>query len=198
MDEQEFWSIVDYTHLQSAGDVETQIGLLRERLDPLSSDDLLRFDAQLTRASQDVYDWQMWGAAYVLLGGCSDDNFTDFRTWLIFRGRERYEAVRRDPDALADIAVKDDEEIGLAEELGAVADDVYERKTGRELFEDAPQRPETLGELTGEPFDDDEHALAARYPRLTARVAASQDVDHVDAEPQVGVTRRSWRRLFGR
>jgi hypothetical protein len=36
------------------------------------------------------------------MGGCSDDSFMDFRTWLMLQGRDAIEAVVQDPDVLAD------------------------------------------------------------------------------------------------
>ena len=33
------------------------------------------------------YDWNLWGAAYLMKGGCSDDAFDYFRGWLVAQGR---------------------------------------------------------------------------------------------------------------
>ncbi|WP_449342020.1 DUF4240 domain-containing protein [Streptomyces aurantiogriseus] len=35
-----------------------------------------------------AYTWDLWGAAWVLLDGASDDAFDFFRCWLIGQGRE--------------------------------------------------------------------------------------------------------------
>ena len=50
----------------------------------------------------------MWGAAYVIEDGCSDDCFRDFRNYVISLGRASYSAALRNPDSLA--AVAQDEE----------------------------------------------------------------------------------------
>ncbi|OSP39974.1 hypothetical protein B7767_28795 [Streptomyces sp. 13-12-16] len=47
----------------------------------------------------------LWAAAYVINGGCSDDGFDYFRGWLIAQGRETFERVVADPDALAELPV---------------------------------------------------------------------------------------------
>jgi hypothetical protein len=39
--------------------------------------------------------------AYVVMGGCGDDGFMDFRTWLVTRGESVYAAAMRNPDTLA-------------------------------------------------------------------------------------------------
>ena len=49
-----------------------------------------------------AYCWSLWGAAYVINGGCSDDPFVDFRASLISRGRQVFERALSDPDSLAD------------------------------------------------------------------------------------------------
>src|SRR5271169_5861141 len=56
------------------------------------------FDSMMDRA----YSYGLWGAAYVIHGGCGDDAFTDFRASLISRGKEAFERAIRDPDSLAD------------------------------------------------------------------------------------------------
>ena len=61
------------------------------------------------RVSQELmagfYRTPLWGAAYVINGGCSDDGFDYFRGWLILQGREVFEHVVADPDVLADLPV---------------------------------------------------------------------------------------------
>jgi hypothetical protein len=51
------------------------------------------------------YRTPLWAAAYVVNGGCSNDGFDYFRGWLIVQGREVFEHVVADPDALADLPV---------------------------------------------------------------------------------------------
>src|SRR5690606_24866072 len=79
-----------------------------------------------------AYRWDLWGAAWVLLDGASDDAFDFFRCWLIGQGREVFEGALHDPDALADLLDDDfDEEVdGDGEELGYAADEAYEQLTG--------------------------------------------------------------------
>jgi hypothetical protein len=51
----------------------------------------------------DSYRQPVWAAAYVINGGCSDDGFEYFRGWLITQGREVFDRVVADPDALSDL-----------------------------------------------------------------------------------------------
>ena len=39
--------------------------------------------------------------AYIIGGGCSDDGFWDFRSWLAVRGKRVYLVALRNPESLA-------------------------------------------------------------------------------------------------
>ena len=45
----------------------------------------------------------LWAAAYLINGGCSDEGFDAFRGWLIAHGREVVARSVREPDSLADL-----------------------------------------------------------------------------------------------
>ncbi|MEO7298393.1 MAG: DUF4240 domain-containing protein, partial [Verrucomicrobiota bacterium] len=47
------------------------------------------------------YDANLWLGAVVILGGCGDDTFTDFRCWLIAQGRNAFKSAVEDPDSMA-------------------------------------------------------------------------------------------------
>ncbi|MFE1755409.1 DUF4240 domain-containing protein [Streptomyces anandii] len=169
MDETEFWELIDGSREGAEGDAEEQADLLVERLldcDPeLVLDFARHFESRYNRA----YRWDLWGAAWVLLDGASDDAFDFFRCWLIGQGREVFEGALHDPDSLADLLVDFDEEIdGDGEELGYAADEAYEQLTGTVApdlgIPPAPAEPE------GTPLDfENDRQLAERYPRLWER-----------------------------
>ncbi|MEU6821233.1 DUF4240 domain-containing protein [Streptomyces atriruber] len=169
MDETEFWEIVDSTREAAGGDPEDHAELLVERLlqsDPDSVLDFARhFEARYNRA----YRWDLWGAAWVLLGGASDDAFDYFRCWLIGQGREVFEGAVHDPDSLADLLDDFDEELdGDGEELGYAADEAYEQLTGVVAPElgVSPAPAEPVG--TSIDFEN-ESVMAQRYPKLWDR-----------------------------
>ena len=171
MDETEFWELVDDAREAAEGDPEEQADLLVERLARLDPDSVLDFARHFESRYNRAYRWDLWGAAWVLLDGASDDAFDFFRCWLIGQGRGVFEGALHDPDALADLLDDFDEEIdGDGEELGYAADEAYEQLTGTVApdlgISPAPTEP------TGTPVDlEDEEALAERYPKLWERFA---------------------------
>ncbi|OYP18020.1 polymerase [Streptomyces sp. FBKL.4005] len=169
MDETEFWELIDSTREAAGGDPEEQADLLLDRLLQLDPDLVLDFARHFEARYNRAYRWDLWGAAWLLLDGCSDDAFDFFRCWLIGQGREVFEGALHEPDALAELLGEFDEEIdGDGEELGYAADEAYEQLTGTVApdlgIAPAPAEPE------GRPlYLEDDRVLAERYPRLWAR-----------------------------
>jgi Protein of unknown function (DUF4240) len=73
MDAEAFWSLVE----QAPSPQE-----LTNQLAALSADELAAFESHHTEAFYRSYDWGLWGAAYLIDGGCSDDGFDYFRAYL--------------------------------------------------------------------------------------------------------------------
>jgi hypothetical protein len=98
----EFWGLIERA-VRDHPDVDARSDWLQAQLSACATDDILDFEAHLDDASDRAMTWLMWGAAYRILGGCSDDGFCDFRTWLMSLGRQTFERVVDDPDALAEL-----------------------------------------------------------------------------------------------
>ena len=118
------------------------------------------------------YRHSLWAAAYLVNGGCSDDGFEYFRGWLIMQGREVYERVVADPDALAGLAAIRAKAPGHwpveCEDTLHIASQAYRAATGEEL----PGRASGIDYPELDPewdfsFDDDAE-MAGRLPRLGA------------------------------
>jgi hypothetical protein len=169
MDETEFWELVDASRAAAEGDPDEQADQLVERLVRLDPDAVLDFARHFESRYNRAYRWDLWGAAWVLLDGASDDAFDFFRCWLIGQGREVYEGALHDPDTLADLLADFDEEVdGDGEELGYAADEAYEQLTGT-VAPDLGIAP-AASEPEGSSFDlENETLLADRYPALWDR-----------------------------
>ena len=120
----------------------------------------------------DSYRHPLWAAAYLVNGGCSDDGFEYFRGWLIMQGREVYERVVADPDALAGLAAIRAKAPSArpveCEDTLYIASRAYRAATGGEL----PGRAFRIEYPELDPewgFDFDDRAeMARRLPRLAA------------------------------
>ncbi len=168
--EDEFWELIDSTREAADGDPDDHAELLVERLTQLDPETVTDFARHFEARYQRAYRWDVWGAAWVLLDGASDDVFDAFRCWLIGQGRAVFEgALHQDPDALAELLEDFDPEVdGEAEELGYAADEAYEALLGGELPELGLAEPPP--EPVGTPLAfEDARVLAERFPRLWAR-----------------------------
>lgn len=110
------------------------------------------------------YTGDLWAAAYIINGGCSDDWFEYFRSWLVAQGETVYTNALRAPETLQDAARPGAE----CEPLLRVADAAYDPATGQELSDDHCPGV-TAAEPTGVTRDD--ATVDARYPHLVAKFA---------------------------
>ncbi|WP_309109448.1 DUF4240 domain-containing protein [Zhihengliuella sp.] len=163
----EFWEVVEGSRRVAGGDVEAQVEALQGALGRFAPERIAGFEQVFVSLHRRLYDWGLWGVAYLLLGGCSDDGFVDVRSWVIGQGRDFYERCLADPRALASGGLEDREDIGDAELLAYAAGEAYEEVTGRELEEDYPDLGGVfdVDEPTGEPWTDEDD-LQARFPDI--------------------------------
>jgi predicted DNA-binding WGR domain protein len=166
-----FWRLIDLSRKGSEGDPYMQLDNLRQRLLKLPEEELRSFDRVFWELMNESYRADLWGAAYVIKGGCSDDSFDYFRGWLIMQGEQPFTEALKDPDSLAPRARRA-QELGSEfefEEILSIAGALYEEKTGRsDFYENQPARePNLIGDLDAW-ADVDSTAENARrlYPRL--------------------------------
>ena len=164
-----FWDLIAETTRHQA-DPDAQIESLRGLLSALTPEEIAAFAMAFAREMKRSYSWDLWGAAYLIQGGASDDGFDYFRHWLISRGRALFEAALRDPERLAELLGAEAEGPPEFEEFSYVAGEVWSEKTGRDFqempFDAANSYPP---DPSGEPFEEDDEHLARRYPKLWAR-----------------------------
>lgn len=167
MNEQIFWELIDQSKSEANGDPEVLRERLVSKLSKYSTEEILEFDRILDKYSAEAHTSELWAAAYIINGGCSDDGFDYFIGWLISQGREVYETALKNPESLADII--SDEEAGEAdfEDFLYIAYDAYTAHTGKEDFFDVVERadrPEV--ELT---WNEDEEELEKMFPGLVEK-----------------------------
>jgi Protein of unknown function (DUF4240) len=160
VDVQVFWQIVDSARVDASGDTEARVDRLRERLSVLKPSELQQFQNIYDERIRSSYRWDLWGAAYLMNGGCSDDGFRYFRDWLISEGRETFESALRNPDSLAELPRI---HIAELESFGYVALELFEQKGAGELERDFSTESSTP---VGEQWDEGQ--LPSLFPRLNA------------------------------
>jgi len=164
VDRKSFWNLIDKSRRAAEGDAEEQLDFLREELLKLSADAVVRFDEIMADCHIRSYSWPLWGAAYIIGGGCSDDGFDYFRGWLISRGEKTFEAAVQDPDSLARV-VKVDEAPCEAEGYEFLAQEVWEELTHKPSSEfPCARRP---GEPSGTRWSEDQ--LDVLFPKLAKK-----------------------------
>ncbi len=165
MTREQFWRLVD--QVKGTKEPETAIAKLLRKLTPK---ELVSYQEHFDTLAREAYRWDLWGAAYILGGGCSDDGFIDFRYGLIAKGKEVYESAIKDPDSLADLTIRGE----IANELfGYAAEELYEELTDQDEMPRLPppkKRPKPLGE---EWDFDDAKQNARRLPKLWAKYGTS-------------------------
>jgi len=174
MDMQQFWKLIEDARRQvpDPADGEEVAARAAALLSAYPREEIVAAGHALRELMAMSYRTPLWAAAYVINGGCSDDGFDYFRGWLIVQGREVFEHVVADPDALADLPVIRAQASGAAylecEDTLYIASKAHRAATGEEL---PPHRfPIRYRELDPAwDFDfDDRTGMKRRLPRLAA------------------------------
>ncbi|MFF5287341.1 DUF4240 domain-containing protein [Streptomyces sp. NPDC013171] len=182
MDMHEFWGVIETARLAATADKPFAEALVDE-LASRTQGDILSYQECFDEVHEAVYRWDVWAAAYLMGGGCSDDSFMDFRAGLIALGRDWYQEVAACPDSLAghpvviDAARAQHDEAIFDEDANYAASYAFERLTGDDhaFYEawDAYKSPRKENgqdaDDMGEDFDfDDLEEMRRRLPRLSA------------------------------
>jgi hypothetical protein len=177
-----FWDIID-TAQASSGQGKPFDQALAGYLATRSLQDILEYQRWFDEMHTALYRWDVWAAAYLIGGGCSDDSFIDFRAGLIAQGGDWYQRVAASPDSLAghpavaDAPNPSNGEPLFYEEVNYAAHYAFKRVTGdKDSFYDAWNRyrgsrghSDPSPADMGEEFDfDDAQQMRRRLPRLSA------------------------------
>lgn len=157
----QFWEIISKAKSLSNNDIYLRPESLKQVLSTLSPVDIESFNVEYRQKLVETYRWDLWGAAYLINGGCSDDGFDYFRDFLISEGEQIYKQALENPDSLAELEYEDEIEL---EDFRYAIDDAYTEKTGASLPQPNLQQPDNP---TGESWDEDE--LPQLFPKLAGK-----------------------------
>lgn len=159
MTEDEFWNIIERGRGSSQ---ESTLQGIKDLLGALRPQEVLEFEAVRFRVVDHAHTVTLWGAAYLICGGCSDDGFDYFKEWLVLQGKKMFYESCRNPDSLAESMRGD---YPSCEEFWYLASTVYE-----ELVGSPPNSPPSPLPNPGEFWDfDSEAEQQQRYPKLWKR-----------------------------
>lgn len=167
---EDFWQLIDQARAGAGGEPDAvaarAVALLAER----APEEIVGYARHQQRVLAASYRVDLWGAAYLINGGASDDGFEYFRGWLMTQGRTVFARAVADPDALAELprvraAALTGEEFHC-EDMLAVPWQAYRKATATDL--PADREPVPAPDLNDFWDFDDEEEARRRLPRLAA------------------------------
>ncbi len=164
MEEEQFWKIIQTTKHNSNGDFEEQQEELANELRKLTPDDIILFGNRFRYFRGQANTWELWGAIYIIHGGCGDDSFNDFREWVIGQGKDFYYKTTKDPESLVEFDTDTMDQIEW-EGLGYVPSTVFEEIAGEKMPYPFQEQTDTTGNEWAEESDD----LKIMFPKLAAK-----------------------------
>lgn len=133
MNEKKFWQLIEVVKSEAAANLESRPDVLQAHLSSLKPQDIQSFQQRYEALLLEANSWNLWGAAYLMNGGCSDDGFKYFRDWLISEGEKAFKGAVANPDSLALVTRREYFEL---EPFGYAALKAYAAKGAGELERD--------------------------------------------------------------
>ena len=156
MNEDQFWKIIE----ENKGDADR----VTVALSKLTPEEIAAFHRAYYDHHNRLHRWNLWGAAYVINGGCSDDSFHYFKAWLIGKGKKVYDEAQADPDSIGPLITDEDIDNGCDNEsLNYAAEMAYEKVT--ESAGELERSSNEFEEPTGKPWEEDD--LPRLFPKLS-------------------------------
>jgi hypothetical protein len=166
IDEAAFWALIEDAQARGQDDPDRIADALDYTFYDASDITISTFQDQLAAASRQLYTWRHGEAAELICGGLDPDGFAAWRYWVIAQGRQVFEHVVAEPDALAALTRLDDSCGYWFDPVGWAAGNVWTERH--------PNGFPALADLTftGDPAGTRLHgdrAIRAALPKLAAR-----------------------------
>ena len=166
----DFWAVIDRATAERPASPDEVARRAVAELAVRDPAEIVAWDRHLGKVMVASGNQDLWAAAYLINGGCSDEGFDAFRGWLIAHGRDAVARAVREPDSLARMpdvrAAAENGAVFEAGEVLSIAAQAYERATGGRLPEsDSPPTRPDAADL----WDfDNEDEMRRRLPRLSS------------------------------
>ncbi|MDW7692812.1 DUF4240 domain-containing protein [Flammeovirgaceae bacterium SG7u.111] len=167
--ESKFWEIIDYSKQKFPDNKDLQVDLLIDIIADREDEEIFRFNLYKDWVYYQAYTSDLWAIAYTATCGCSDDSFSDYRSWLITEGKDKYyKILKASPDDLVDSFETTKDINGRCEKFHSFSYYVYEKKY-----------PESID--PGWDFDDkyskfDKSELNFDFPKLEFNWEGIEDI----------------------
>ena len=176
MDVDRFWHLIDATRGR-----ENRAEELAKLLELQPSDEIVRFRIAYDDILQAANTVDLWGAAHVMNGGCTEDDFYEFRQGLIELGHDVFDAAIASPDGLARL-VSPGTKIEGSETLDTAPMLAWTAKTGSDeaafftAVDAADDRTDRAAIETGEHWNfNDPVEVLHRLPRIAALMSKANE-----------------------
>jgi hypothetical protein len=158
-----FWNLMAQSGPRGRDDKQEQSKELQRLLEELPTKEIIAFHNHLLKVMREAYRADLWDVIYSVDGGCSNDGFHYFRSWLVLQGKESFYRVLANPRLIANYARKG---FDLTDQsLDSAVLRAYEAKTGSiDIPYHGPLGP---GKLKGKLLDDE--GRRKKYPVLWKR-----------------------------
>jgi hypothetical protein len=165
----DFWAVIDRATADRPGSPDEVAQRATADLATRDPEEIVAWGRHLDKVMAASGKEDLWAAAYLINGGCSEEGFDNFRGWLIANGRDVVARAVREPDTLAELptvrAAASTGAVFEAEEVLGIAAGAYQQATGAEMppSEAPPGRPDPAMLWD---FDNEEE-MQKRLPRLS-------------------------------
>lgn len=157
-----FWQIIEenVTNSLNISDANRQ---LETALITLPAEDIQAFCNEFIDKMNEAYTWDLWGVAYLINGGCSDDSFTDFRASLIALGKEIFETAIADAEILMTLETQQIHAM-FNEGFSSIGNQAYKTVTGQPFLTNKIHQATP----SGIEWDESAESLKIRFPNTWA------------------------------
>ena len=165
----DFWAVIDRATADRPGSPDEVAQRATADLATRDPEEIVAWGRHLDKVMAASGKEDLWAAAYLINGGCSEEGFDNFRGWLIANGRDVVARAVREPDTLAELpsvrAAASTGAVFEAEEVLGIAAGAYQQATGDDMppSEAPPGRPDPAMLWD---FDNEEE-MQKRLPRLS-------------------------------
>ncbi|MEM1428562.1 MAG: DUF4240 domain-containing protein [Pseudomonadota bacterium] len=135
MSDKLFWEII--AEAQS-GSVSETLLRIEDRLGAYTAKSIKDAAKLLQSLLVDAYREEIWALAYLVQGGCSEDAFEDFRSWMVLQGQAAFGGILASPDTF-EPHLADGADFGAAAGLMSAFENAYLTRSGKPLVLPRPK-----------------------------------------------------------